>query len=1118
MKLKTRLLIVILLALIPTILLIVFNTIEDHKRLTSEAKEEAHRLTRLIADNLNNIVDSTQHLLIALSKIEEVKQIDTEGCNKLFSELIKEYPLYANLLGFTPDGSLFCSAFPVNKPVNVINKNWFKSVLKNRKFVVSDYQFGSSCSKDVITMLYPVSSYDGEIDLILAANLDLKWLNKDISQAKLPEGTTIRIIDRNGTVLSRRPDPDKWVGKSFADSPVIKIVLKEKEGTIEAIEGIDNVKRLYAFTSLKNNIEIYVSVGIPQKLVYEKINTYLKYSLLIIFLIASIAIFGAMLVSHFSIVVPIKKLIKAAKDLGNGDLKTRANLANQGEFSELANAFDSMCESLEKKEDERSQIEQMLEKTFASLDEVILITEPITRMIIDCNEAIDRIFGYTKQEVIGKNTSFLHVDQNHYEEFGKELFSSLDKKGIFYFNFEMKRKNGTIFPSEHVVTEIIDESKNRKWIVSVVRDISSRKESEQKIIESEKRLNRILENLPAGVIYIEGDNISMNKTAETLTGYSRFELKTLDDLFKSLYPRREHEVRRIYEADKVIGFREKRDILITCKNGQLRHIEFSRITLEEEEIWVFNDINKRKKMEEAITESEERYRSLIEASPNAIVLIDLDGNFIAANYQCALLYGYNNLGEMFQNRLNFFDLILSTDRKMAKENINSILEKGVLKNIEYNMIKKDLTHFPSEVSMSIVKSTNGIPETITGIIRDITDKRKAEEERLKLEAQFRHVQKMEAIGTLAGGIAHDFNNILSIITGYTELSIEHLAKGNAIKDHLMQINKATQRAKELINQILTFSRKTEKERQEIRVSLIVKETLKLLRASLPSTIKIRQDIQANFSLVLAETTQLHQVIMNLCTNASHAMREDGGTLTVSLIDLDIKDSDINSGTRDLSPGPYIRLTVSDTGHGMDKATMERIFDPFFTTKKQGEGTGMGLSVVHGIVKSCEGMVIVQSEPKKGSTFHVYLPKVEGKVKLTSAPKQPLPQGTERLLFVDDEAPMVDLWKDILQHLGYKVITETSSVKALETFRNAQNSEEKFDILITDQTMPNMTGLKLSQEIKNMDPNIPIIICTGYSESVTSETIKNLGIEGFLTKPLSMREVAKMIRELLDKKI
>ena len=385
-------------------------------------------------------------------------------------------------------------------------------------------------------------------------------------------------------------------------------------------------------------------------------------------------------------------------------------------------------------------------------------------------------------------------------------------------------------------------------------------------------------------------------------------------------------------------------------------------------------------------------------------------------------------------------------------------------------------------------------------------------EKWKLEKRLAQAQKMEAIGTLSGGIAHDFNNILSAIIGYTELSLIDTPKGDPIQNNLKQVLKAGGRAKELVRQILTFSRPSANELHPIRVNLIVNEAVKLLRASLPSTIQIHHKIDSNLT-VLSDATNIHQILMNLCTNSSYAMQENGGILEVTLSDVNL-DSNFAEQHPGVKPGKFIKLTVSDTGCGMSPEVSSRIFDPFFTTKKVGQGTGMGLSVVHGIVKNHGGAITVDSLAGQGTTFSLFLPAAEAVSITPEDSVQLMVTGTEHILLVDDEDFQADLGKRLLARLGYRVTARTDSLEALGLFRQ---KPDDFDLVITDMTMPAMTGDVLATKIISIRPDIPVIVCTGYSERIDKDIIKNIGIKELAMKPLAMKDIAEMIRRVLDEK-
>jgi len=386
-----------------------------------------------------------------------------------------------------------------------------------------------------------------------------------------------------------------------------------------------------------------------------------------------------------------------------------------------------------------------------------------------------------------------------------------------------------------------------------------------------------------------------------------------------------------------------------------------------------------------------------------------------------------------------------------------------------------------------------------------------EEEVRKKTAELHQSQKLEAIGTLAGGIAHDFNNILAAIMGYTELTLLKIGENSDVADNLHQILKASNRAKDLVLQILTFSRKTDTDRHPIQVALIIKEALKLLRATLPSTVQLNEHIITNDTVILADPTEIHQVITNLCTNAFQALFDELGTITVVLDECSIGENDL-AHYPNVSAGDYLRLMVSDTGCGMEPTMLSRIFDPFFTTKEKGRGTGLGLSTVHGIVTDCNGAISVKSILGQGTTFTLLFPAREPGNLSEMEAVTTLAGGNEHILFVDDEDDLRQVAERMLVHLGYSVVCCASGEKALEVIKE---SGSDFDLVITDQSMPLMPGTELARRVLTLKPDLPILLCTGYSSIVDKEKSLALGIRGFLMKPLAINILEKEIRRILE---
>ena len=438
------------------------------------------------------------------------------------------------------------------------------------------------------------------------------------------------------------------------------------------------------------------------------------------------------------------------------------------------------------------------------------------------------------------------------------------------------------------------------------------------------------------------------------------------------------------------------------------------------------------------------------------------------------------------------------------------LREGVfVESTEEHFWRKDGASFPiRSMSNPIYKKGEVVGAVVT--FNDAS----LEQEKRKLEQQLRQAQKMEAIGTLAGGIAHDFNNILTPILGYSELIVGQLPTDSKEHEMMLGIMSAGKRAKELVKQILIFSRQTEKKQQPVQIHMIIKEALKLLRSSIPSTITITQTV-ADCGLVMADPTQLHQLLMNLCTNAYHAMRETGGELSVSLSVVEITEQDYRENLA-LQPGPHVKLSIRDTGCGMTKEMQGRIFEPYFTTKKQGEGTGLGLSLVHGIVTSYNGHITVDSEPGQGTEFHVYLPQITVSDERLAEKSETaaIPRGSGTILVVDDEVAVGLLLREVLLSLGYEVVLCASSTEALEIF---QQNGARIDLVLTDMTMPVMNGAELTRRIKLLNPAMPVVLCTGFSEIMDEEKAKRIGVAGYLFKPVERRQLAQTIQKALGKK-
>jgi PAS domain S-box-containing protein len=732
--------------------------------------------------------------------------------------------------------------------------------------------------------------------------------------------------------------------------------------------------------------------------------------------------------------------------------------------------------------------------------------------VLEVNEKYCRMSGYSAEELLNMRTYQLDADHTADEisDHGCEMMA----RGEARFEARHRRKDGTVYDVE---ISIQYRPTDGGQLVAFLRDITERKQAEMDL----ERVRNILS---------EGEKIAHMGTFEyvvdsqtTVWSEEEFRIYGLDPSGPS--PTYDVMLAECIHPDDAVLLHQT--FMTAMQNNSIYELEHRIVRPDGSVRWVYDrshayydengrllryigstlDITERKQAEEALRESEEKYRKLLEDASDAILLVDAEtGILLGANRQATVLTGWSQgeLQGMHQRELH-----------PAKDGGNSsatfrehLATPGRTK--EAVVRHKDGRHIPVEITASSF-TLSGRP-VLQGIYRDVTERKKAEQEKARLESQLRHAQKLEAIGTLAGGIAHDFNNILSPIIGYTEMAMDGIEESSPSRYDLDQVLIAANRAKDLVKQILSFSRLGEEQlMRPIDVSLIVKEALKLLRASLPSTIEIKQNIHK--VTILADATQIHQVVVNLSTNAAHAM-EDMGVLDVSLLQVDLSAADLVAlSLADLRPGMHLKLSIKDTGCGMSPDAMHRIFDPYFTTKEVGKGTGLGLAVVHGIVKRHAGEILVKSEVGTGSVFDVLIPVVASKLKLEGAGPQTLPKGSERILLVDDEPPIAAMGTRILEQLGYKVTAMTSPKEALDLFRS---QPDQFDLIITDYTMPQMVGTQLANECRRIRAEIPAIICTGHSERLNKEEPEQIGANAVALKPLDRRQLAMLVREVLDK--
>jgi len=644
------------------------------------------------------------------------------------------------------------------------------------------------------------------------------------------------------------------------------------------------------------------------------------------------------------------------------------------------------------------------------------------------------------------------------------------------------------------------------------KEVLSFKQIEASLRDSEATLKSIFRAAPTGIGMVCDRVIQQaNERLCKMTGYTREEL--LGKSARILYGTDEDF--EYVGREKYAQISERNTGTVETrwqrKDGTMIDVLLSSTPIDSNDLsmgvtFTALDITRRKQVEKDLRESEAQYRSLFKNNHSVMLLIDPEtANIVDANPAAVTFYGWS-YEELTRKKITDIN-------RLTKEQVFDVMEKVKMEQQKHLYFR----YFLDSGEIRDVEVYSGPimvhgRELLYSIVHDITARKKAEEEKAALESQLFHAQKMETVGTLSGGIAHDFNNLLGIILGNAELAMDDLPEWHPAKSNFNEIRTASLRARDVVKQLLSFSRKSDPKQRPAKLVQIVEDALKFLRSSTPTSIEIHQHILNDTDdTILADSTQINQVLINLFTNATHAMEDTGGVITIGIENIDL---DQISATvyPDLPPGSYVKLTVSDTGTGIDHEIKDRIFDPYFTTKEVGKGTGIGLSVVHGIVKSHNGAISVDSKSGEGTTFSILFPMAEEEAVTETEPADKFPTGNEKILIVDDEESMVNIGRGRLERLGYQVEVRTNPIDALELFRA---DPEEFDLVITDMTMPHITGDKLVKDILKIRPDIPTILCTGFSERIDEEKAKEIGIRGYIEKPFDQGTLSRIVRTVLD---
>jgi PAS domain S-box-containing protein len=731
------------------------------------------------------------------------------------------------------------------------------------------------------------------------------------------------------------------------------------------------------------------------------------------------------------------------------------------------------------------------------------------------NDSLCEITGYPRDELMGMNNreyTSPETAKGMYHIFSK-IYDT--RKPAIVIDYEIIRKDGSIRVLEMSASLIQDSGGQPIGFRGVARDITERKRAEEALREGEERFREMAETIREAFWlfdWIEQRVIYVSPAYEEIWG------RSIEDLYNrysewadSVYPDDRSYAKESFARIAQTGGGEPREYRIARPDGTVRWVSDRGFAIKDKDgqvrriAGIAEDITERKQAEEALRQSEEKYRTALEANPDPVVVYDIEGKVVYFNPAFTRVFGWS-LRERLGKKMD--DFVPEKNWPETKKMINRTLAGESFSGIETRRYTKQGNIIPVSISGAVLREMDGDPVGSVINLRDISEQK-------NLERQLQQAQKMEAVGTLAGGIAHDFNNLLQAIQGYTELLLMRMNEGEQGWRELREVIRASKRGGELTQQLLTFSRKVESKRRPLDLNQEVSELRELMERTIPKMIDVKFELAKDLKVINADPAQLKQVLMNLAVNAQDAMAE-GGQLHIETLNLTL-DQEFCRKYAEVRPGDYVLLSISDTGHGMDKETLEHIFDPFYTTKEVGKGTGLGLAIVYGIIKNHEGYIMCYSRPGEGTTFKIYLPAIELEkdfidVEASQEPHVLAKGGDETILLVDDEGFIRELGIDVLGQAGYKVLTAADGETALQLYRQQQG---QIDLVILDLIMPGMGGSKCLEELLRMDPQAQILIASGYSPDASTKGTLETGAKGFVSKPYDTSQLLKLVREILD---
>jgi PAS domain S-box-containing protein len=1157
---RTRLILLVFLVLVPIIILIGFNTLEQRRWAVERATAHAEIVFNFAVINEQKDRLETEEILSTLAMAQEVAKGEVE-CSSYLSSIMKNYPRYINFGVAQPDGEVVCSAVPFERRPNIADRSYFRSALENVSFSVGQYQVGRITGKPSINFGYPVLDRNRKVSGVIFTAVDLSHVTEFEfnATAHMPVNSIYERLDSNGSVLSSHPASQLFGRGDPQEKYFFEKISKEKKGTFTAT-GTDGVERMYLFSTVWGSFigeETYVLLGMPVGALFDDSERYLSWNLAILAIVTVITILMMWFGGEKLIVRPVRVLVDVSKRLAAGDMTARAGLSsNQGELGYLSRAFDEMAGELEGKKEALRVSEERFRNAFKHAAIGMGLVTPDGHWL-RVNHALCEMTGYSESELLTKtfqditHPDDLEADLVHVQQLlaGEIQKYQMEKR---YFH-----KDGHALWILLSVSLVRDAEGNPLHFISQIQNITERKRAEeylQRGLRLETALRRIDEKILEGANFLEVLDIACDAIVEmgyrmcwvglaepdhtvrpiaargfeegyleairvrwdespegrgpTGTAIRTGRLYVMQDLQReNLYaPWREAALKRGYHSSAAVPLKLGEDELIGCLNVYSERKD----AFGPEEIRNLEMFGKQctialldsRRLEE-LRDTSQRLLFFYDHVPLGYIAHDAEFRIIGWNPAAERIFGWSI--EEVKGK-HPFELIVPPEMQPHISTLWSKLREGGESpgDSAGPALRKDGTTINCEWFSTPLRDATGAMTGLLTLVHDVTEK-------TRLERQLQTAQRMEAVGTLAGGIAHDFNNALTGIVGFGELLRNRMAGDEQALHDLDEILGCADRASTLTRQLLAYARRQVMEPINLNLSTLVADLMRLIGKLIGEHIEVKTSLEKNVPTIHADRGQIEQVVMNLCLNARDAMSE-GGRLTVETEDVYLEEEYVRNNPY-MRTGRYALLTISDTGVGMDEKTRERVFDPFFTTKGLDKGTGLGLAMVYGIVKQHNGFIHLYSEPGKGTAFKVYFPAIEAHPDVVSTIRREeiLRGGTETILLAEDEEAIRSLIERTLKELGYNVLVARNGEEAIEIFRR----NKEIDLAVLDVVMPRKGGKDAFEEMHKANPNLKVIFMSGYTANAIHDSFVLIAGMPFLQKPFGPTVLARKIREVLD---